>query len=86
MIIDYARTSTIDQTAGFEAQLKELQAVKCEKVFREQLSSVTVRAQLEVVPRGPHPHGNVVIPCIRNVEVSWKPPLNENMYAHVVPI
>ncbi|BCT67558.1 recombinase family protein [Nitrosospira sp. NRS527] len=74
MIIGYARTSTIDQTAGFEAQLKEFQAVKCKKVFRERVSSVTVRAQLEVALRVPHPHGNVVIPCIRNVEVSWKPP------------
>jgi hypothetical protein len=64
MIIDYARISAIDQTAGFEVQLKELQGVKCEKVFREQISSVTVRAQLEVAPRRPHPHGNVVIPCI----------------------
>jgi hypothetical protein len=72
MIIGYARTSTIGQTAGFEAQLKELQGVKCEHVFGEQVSSLTVRAQLEVAPRAPHPHGNVVIPCIRNVEVSWK--------------
>jgi Resolvase, N terminal domain. len=36
MIIGYARTSTIDQTAGFKVQLKELKAVKCEKIFREQ--------------------------------------------------
>src|SRR5687768_9513328 len=47
MIIGYARTSTIDQTAGFESQLRELKAVKCEKIFREQTSSVAVRAQLE---------------------------------------
>jgi hypothetical protein len=74
MIIGYSRTSTIDQTAGFEAQLRELEGVKCENVFREQVSSLTVRARLEVAPRGPHPHGNVVIPCIQNVEVLWKPP------------
>jgi DNA invertase Pin-like site-specific DNA recombinase len=47
MIIGYARTSTIDQIAGFESQLKELEGVKCEKIFREQVSSVSVRAQLE---------------------------------------
>ncbi len=47
MIIGYARTSTIDQIAGFEAQLRELEDVKCEKVFREQVSSIAVRAQLE---------------------------------------
>ena len=47
MIIGYVRTSTIDQTAGFEAQLKELERVKCEKIFREQTSSVGIRLQLE---------------------------------------
>ena len=47
MIIGYAKTSTIDQSAGFEAQLKELEGVKCEKIFREQVSSVAVRVQLE---------------------------------------
>ncbi|SFU77560.1 recombinase family protein [Nitrosospira multiformis] len=47
MIIGYARTSTIDQSAGFEAQLKELEGVKCEKIFREQVSSIAVRVQLE---------------------------------------
>ena len=47
MIIGYARTSTIDQSAGFEAQLKELEGAKCEKIFREQVSSVAIRAQLE---------------------------------------
>ncbi len=47
MIIGYARTSTIDQSAGFEAQLKELEGVKCQKIFREQTSSVGIRLQLE---------------------------------------
>jgi DNA invertase Pin-like site-specific DNA recombinase len=47
MIIGYARTSTLNQTAGFEAQLRELEGVKCQKIFREQTSSVGVRAQLE---------------------------------------
>ncbi len=48
MIVGYARTSTVGQVAGFEAQLKELWAVGCEKVFHEQVSSVAVRAQLQV--------------------------------------
>ncbi|MBW9091416.1 recombinase family protein [Rhizobium wenxiniae] len=39
-IIGYARTSTLDQTYGLEAQLKELEAAGCKKVFKEQLSSV----------------------------------------------
>jgi DNA invertase Pin-like site-specific DNA recombinase len=47
MIIGYARTSTIDQTAGFESQLRELEGVKCQKIFREQTSSVGIRLQLE---------------------------------------
>ncbi|ESS73439.1 resolvase/recombinase [Methyloglobulus morosus KoM1] len=47
MIIGYARTSTVDQLAGLEAQLRELEAAQCQKIFREQVSSVAVRAQLE---------------------------------------
>ena len=47
MIVGYARTSTVDQVAGFEAQVKELAAAGCEKVFQEQVSSVTVRLQLQ---------------------------------------
>ena len=40
MKIGYARTSTLDQTAGLEAQRRQLQAAGCEKVFEEQVSSV----------------------------------------------
>jgi DNA invertase Pin-like site-specific DNA recombinase len=47
MKIGYARTSTLDQTAGFEAQLRELNAAGCEKVFKEQVSSLGQREQLE---------------------------------------
>ncbi|CAE6869045.1 DNA-invertase hin [Paraburkholderia aspalathi] len=46
MIVGYARTSTVDQMAGFDAQLKELRAVGCEKLFQEQVSSVGERIQL----------------------------------------
>jgi DNA invertase Pin-like site-specific DNA recombinase len=46
MIIGYARTSTLEQKAGFEAQLKELEDAKCEKVFKEQVSSIAERQQL----------------------------------------
>jgi DNA invertase Pin-like site-specific DNA recombinase len=42
MLIGYARTSTLDQKAGIEAQLKELREAGCEKVFSEQVSSVDV--------------------------------------------
>ena len=47
MIVGYARTSTVDQVAGFEAQVKELAAAGCEKVFQEQVSSVAARLQLQ---------------------------------------
>lgn len=47
MLIGYARASTVDQEAGFEAQIRDLKAAGCEKVFAEQVSSVGKRPQLE---------------------------------------
>ncbi|POZ50039.1 recombinase family protein [Methylovulum psychrotolerans] len=47
MIIGYARTSSAEQMAGLESQLKEFEAAHCEKIYREQVSSVAVRVQLE---------------------------------------
>jgi DNA invertase Pin-like site-specific DNA recombinase len=41
VLIGYARTSTTDQKAGLEAQLRDLQAAGCSKVFREELSAAT---------------------------------------------
>jgi DNA invertase Pin-like site-specific DNA recombinase len=46
-IVAYARTSTLDQVAGFEAQIAELKAAGATKIFKEQVSSVAERAQLE---------------------------------------
>jgi DNA invertase Pin-like site-specific DNA recombinase len=48
-VIGYARTSTVDQVAGLEAQLAALSAAGVVKVFQEQVSSVKVseRTQLE---------------------------------------
>ncbi|WP_404925114.1 recombinase family protein [Mesorhizobium sp. ORM16] len=47
-LVGYARTSTTDQKAGLEAQLRDLSAAGCTKVFREELSSVAdTRPQLE---------------------------------------
>jgi len=45
MLIGYARTSTLDQKASIEAQIRDLQAVGCEKIFQEQVSSVDVAAR-----------------------------------------
>lgn len=47
MIIGYARTSTVEQISGFESQIKELQKAGCKKIFREQVSSIAIRIQLE---------------------------------------
>ena len=47
MIVGYARTSTLEQIAGIEAQLRDLAAAGAEKVFQEQVSSVAARAQLD---------------------------------------
>ena len=45
--IGYARTSTVEQQAGFEAQHRDLKAAGCRKIFSEQTSSVGPRPQLE---------------------------------------
>jgi len=47
MIIGYARTSTVEQVAGFEAQLRDLRAAGAKRIFQEQVSSVAKRAELE---------------------------------------
>ncbi len=48
--VGYARTSTIEQLAGLEAQVRDLTAAGCLKVFQEQVSSVdTSRPELERV-------------------------------------
>lgn len=47
MLIGYARTSTTDQKAGLEAQERDLRAAGAEKVFSEQVSSVSHRDGLE---------------------------------------
>src|SRR3984893_2259172 len=47
MIIGYGRTSTIEQVAGLESQIRDLKAAGAEKLFRENVSSVAPRKQLE---------------------------------------
>lgn len=47
MKIGYARTSTVEQVAGLEAQERELRSAATEKVFGERVSSVARRDQLE---------------------------------------
>lgn len=45
MLIGYGRTSTLDQKAGLEAQIRELEEIGCEKLFIEQVSSVDIAAR-----------------------------------------
>jgi DNA invertase Pin-like site-specific DNA recombinase len=47
MLIGYARTSTTDQQAGFDAQLVELENYGCERTFKEQVSAVASRGELD---------------------------------------
>ena len=46
MIVGYARTSTLDQIAGFDAQLRDLEAVGAERIYKEQTSSIGQRTAL----------------------------------------
>ncbi len=48
MFIGYARTSTLDQTAGLEAQQRDLTAAGCERSYVEQVSSVDVGERQEL--------------------------------------
>lgn len=43
MLIGYARTSTIDQIAGLDAQVAELTRAGCQKLFSEQISAVATK-------------------------------------------
>ena len=46
MKIGYARTSTIEQVAGLEAQERQLRGLGCDRIFSERVSSVAHRDQL----------------------------------------
>lgn len=46
MLIGYARTSTLEQKAGLEAQRESLEAIGCDRLHEEQTSSIGVRTAL----------------------------------------
>jgi DNA invertase Pin-like site-specific DNA recombinase len=46
-LVGYARTSTLHQGAGLDAQLRQLQELGCDKIFKEQVSSVAERSKLD---------------------------------------
>jgi DNA invertase Pin-like site-specific DNA recombinase len=47
MLVGYARTSTIDQAAGFNYQVEQLRRLGVERIFQEQVSTVGSQPQLE---------------------------------------
>jgi DNA invertase Pin-like site-specific DNA recombinase len=47
MLIGYARTSTVEQSAGLESQICILKDLGCTKIFAEQTSSIGDRCQLD---------------------------------------
>lgn len=47
MLIGYARASMTDQQAGFVSQLVELEAYGSELTFKEEVSAVASRGELE---------------------------------------
>lgn len=47
MLVGYARTSTMEQQAGLDAQIRDLTKIGCERIFQEQVSSVAMRDQLD---------------------------------------
>ncbi len=47
MLVGYSRTSTLDQAYGFQSQIEELEKLGCEKIFKEQVSSVAKREELD---------------------------------------
>ncbi len=56
-LVGYARTSSTEQLAGLDAQLRDLMAAGCRKVFQEQISSVAkerpqLKAALDYIREG----------------------------------
>lgn len=49
LIVGYARTSTYDQQAGLDAQIRDLEAAGCQKIFAEQVSATGKREQLRLM-------------------------------------
>lgn len=45
--IGYARTSSLDQVAGFDAQIEALEKAGVDRIFKEQTSALGIRPELE---------------------------------------
>jgi DNA invertase Pin-like site-specific DNA recombinase len=47
ILVGYARTSTCDQQAGLDAQIRDLTAAECEEIFSEQVLALGQRDRLK---------------------------------------
>lgn len=47
ILMGYARTSTCDQQAGLDAQIRDLTAAECEEIFSEQVLALGQRDRLK---------------------------------------
>jgi DNA invertase Pin-like site-specific DNA recombinase len=76
MLIGYARTSTLEQEAGLVAQVRDLQALGCEKIFTEQTSSVAPRKVLDEAVEFARPGDTFVVTKLdrlaRSVPHMWE--------------
>jgi DNA invertase Pin-like site-specific DNA recombinase len=50
-MVGYGQTSTVDQQAGLDAQIRDLRAAGCEEIFSEQASALGQRDRLKEVLR-----------------------------------
>jgi DNA invertase Pin-like site-specific DNA recombinase len=72
MIVGYARTSTVEQIAGFESQLLALKKAGCEKVYQEQVSSIGNRVQLDAAMEFVREHDTLMVTKLDRLARSTK--------------
>ena len=60
-LIGYARTSTVEQEAGLEAQIRDLAAASCEIIYNEKVSSVGERPEFEAALADLQPGDTLVV-------------------------
>ena len=72
MIVGYARTSTVEQIAGFESQLMALKKAGCEKIYQEQVSSVGNRVQLDAAMEFVREHDTLTVTKLDRLARSTK--------------
>ena len=62
ILAGYARTSTTDQQAGLDAQIRDLKAAGCEEIFSEQVSALGQRDRLKEALRFVR-RGDTLVAC-----------------------